>query len=88
MPQPVGLHEPERGVRGDRGVDGAAAALQDVEPDTGRERLARRDHPAFRHDDGAGREGVFGGSIHAGPEGAARRVGLVRAARAVYYSRL
>ena len=52
------LREPERRVRGDRGVDGAAAAAQRRDADLGRERLARRDHAVARHDDGAGGEAV------------------------------
>jgi hypothetical protein len=67
------------------------AALQHVEPDARRERLAGRDHAALRQNDGAGREGLFEWFIHAslrmelGRRGSA---GLVSAARAVYYSRL
>ena len=38
------LHEAERGVRGDRCIDRAAAAAQHLDADLRRERLARRDH--------------------------------------------
>ena len=57
------LDEAERGVRGDGGVDGAAAAAQRGDADLGGERLARRDHAVPRHDDGASREAVGGSRL-------------------------
>ena len=44
------LHEAERSVGGDSGVDRGAAGLQDVEPDLCRERLARAHHAMLRDD--------------------------------------
>jgi hypothetical protein len=42
------LHQRHRGAGGDRGIDGVAAALQHIEPDLGRERMAGRDDPVLR----------------------------------------
>jgi hypothetical protein len=52
------LREAESRIRGDRGIDGAAAAAQRRDADLRRERLARRDHAAASHDDGAGGETI------------------------------
>ena len=42
------LHQAERGVGRDRGIDRAAAAFQNVEPDLRRRRHARANHPMPR----------------------------------------
>ncbi len=49
MPLPDWLHQAERGVGGDRGIDRAAAAFEDLDPDLRGERHARADHAMPRH---------------------------------------
>ena len=61
------LHETERGVRGNRRVDGGPAAPQHRDSDLRCERLARRDHAALGRHDGADRE-----AIERGPRGTHR----------------
>jgi hypothetical protein len=51
-----GFHEPERRVRGDRGVDRAATGLQHVHGDLRRERMRGRSHAVSRDDLRARRE--------------------------------
>ena len=51
MPLPGRLHQPDGGVGGDGGVDGVAAALEDLHAGARRERLARGDDAERgRHD--------------------------------------
>ena len=49
----VRLDQPEDRVRGDRGVDGVAAAIEDLGARLRRQWLARRDDPERRGDDRA-----------------------------------
>ena len=62
-PAADGLHETERGVGRDGGVDGAAARFQNVERDLGCQRLASRSHAVGRDDFRAGGEQFTGESV-------------------------
>ena len=60
------LHQSERGVGRDRGVDRAAAALQNVESDLRRERHAGADHAVARDDFGTRGKRFAGDAIDLG----------------------
>jgi hypothetical protein len=68
-----GLHEAERGVGGDGGVDGRAALAQDVEADLRRERLAGADHAVLGDDLGTGGKGAAGDAVGLGGQWEAER---------------
>ncbi len=59
------FHQPQRRVRRDRGVDGAATPLEDVHRHLRRERLAGGGHPVPRQDHRSGREGAPGDPVEA-----------------------
>ncbi len=69
------FHQPERGVRGDGGIDRAAAGFENIEPDLRGERHARADHAVLREHFGTGGERLAGDAIRlseGGPWQAAR----------------
>ena len=60
------LHQSERGVGRDGGVDGAAAAFQNIESNLGRERHAGANHAVAGDDFGTRGEGLAGDAIDLG----------------------
>ena len=66
-----GLHEADRRVGGDGGIDGVAAALEDRHARSRGERLARGDDAVLRRDDGApdGDLGILGERIESEDHG-------------------
>ena len=69
MPQLIGSTRPSIGVGGDGGVDGVAAALEDVEARLRRQRLAGGDHAVLGDDHAAALPGILARPIVAGGEG-------------------
>ncbi len=78
-----GLHEPERGVHGDRRVDGVPARLEYVDADLHRERLRRADHAVI-----GGHLGARGEHLSGRPVETAGRFGEKSRAQGEHHDRL
>ena len=57
------FHQAERRVGRDRGIDRAAAAFQNIEPNLRRRRHARANHPVPRQDFRTRRQGFAGDAV-------------------------